>query len=216
MQGILLRAYACLIFAFSTIGAGKAAPDFNKISSVPGIDVASLRDALTTIRVCELNAELAGEAINGASRHETRGGCLGAVPINEADQGLNTLDEKVIGQIGEFRRDMDEQFERLIHLIGEQFDSLQTRVDGRFDAWDGRFDAWDARFDTWEGRFGKVETMILGLYGLVTAAMVVIVASSRAPPSELDSFVGSLKHVLEFIPLVNKLPFVGEEKTNKA
>jgi hypothetical protein len=389
----MLRAYACLIFALSTIGAGKASPDLNKISSVPGIDIASLRDAVTTNRLCKLNAELEGKAINGTSRHATRSGCLGAVPIvedacdgrnrsmtfpssalrflsqiiggesseveqsgnksaegtldegsgesprraeddkpllgpgggrsldddcrrkvikwinravekttlgqndkrlerlemsttridgvndrltsmvdtlrdevgkgaerlgkeidrgddqlrmemnkldgdiimvvdkvggdinradvrltgeinkvdqrlsgdiNKADQRINTLDEKVIGQIGEFRRDMDVKFERLVHQIR----GLQKRVDGRFNQVDGRFNQSDSRF-------GKIEMMIIGLYGLVTAGMVVILASSRAPPSELDSFGGSMKHFLELIPLVNKLPFVGKEKTNK-
>jgi hypothetical protein len=414
----MLRAYICLIFAFSTIGAEKASPDLNKISIVPGIDIASLRDtAVTTIRLCKLNADLAGKAINGTSRHATRSGCLGAVPIvedahdgrnrsrsfpssalrflsqiiggesseveqsgnksegtldegsgesprraeddkpllgpggdrrldddfrrkvikwinravakttlgqnekrldrlemsttridgvndrltsmvdtlrdevgkgaerlgkeinrgddqrrmemnkldgdiimvvdklggdinrldvrltgeinkvdqrlsgdiNKADQRINTLDEKVVGQIGEFRRDMDVKFERLLHQIREQFDSLQKRVDGRFDTLDGRFNQVDGRFNQVDGRFnqvdgrfnqsdsrlGKVEMMIIGAYCLVTAAMVAILASSRAPPSELDSFVGSMKHFLELIPLVNKLPFVGKEKTNK-
>jgi DNA anti-recombination protein RmuC len=178
MQGILLRAYVCLIFAFSTIGAGKAAPDLNKISSVPGSDFASLRDAVTN-GLFTLNAELSkkiAEEVGGLRREmnerfDRADGKLSAEigglrrEMNErfdkADDRLTKAEERLSGQVGKVDERLSDQVGKLDERLSGEFGGLRREMGERFDKADDKADDRLTKSEErLSGQMGKTEARL--------------------------------------------------------
>jgi flagellar capping protein FliD len=156
MQGILLRAYVCLIFAFSTIGAGKAAPDLNKISSVPGSDIASLRDAVTN-GLFTLNAELSrkiAEEVGGLRREMNE-------RLDKADDRLTKAEERLSGQVGKAEERLSDQVGNVDKRLSGEFGALRREMGERFDkAEDKADDRLTKSEERLSGQMGKAEARL--------------------------------------------------------
>ncbi len=105
------------------------------------------------------------------------------------DLKVDALDQKLSARIDGVEKSLNAK----IDTVNARIDALEKNVDSRFDAVDDRFDAVDKKLD-W------VWYMMIGLIGLVTAAIAVpqiIMAYREGGRKEMQSQIDQLRKELE-------------------